>query len=185
MDPAGFHGVSGGGADLGNDIAVVHLDETAPVAPVRTAPDGRAPVVAEPQGPDVHRESDTAAPALTRTKGPHNIETNFDPDVRNIAVEPYRSLQQAWLTTAGNESIGAGGTCFGDFGRPALPRRLERHGGDHDDRRRGLPLERPELPARHPLRPAVPRPRRQCPFRDATRRHRPMPIPVPPSRQAS
>lgn len=117
VDPAGFHGVSGGGADLGNDIAVVHLDETAPVSQFARLPTAGLLSSLNLKG----RTFTGVGYGRTRvdgTKGPHNIETNFDPDVRNLAVEPYRSLQQAWLTTAGNESIGAGGTCFGDSGGP-------------------------------------------------------------------
>ena len=117
VDPAGFHGVSGGGADLGNDIAVVRLDETAPVTQF-----ARLPTAGLLSSLNLKGRTFTAVgygrTRVDGTKGPHNIETNFDPDVRNVAV---RALPQpaAGLADDSRERVDRRRrTCFGDSGGP-------------------------------------------------------------------
>ena len=122
VDPAIFRGNAGaagkgGTSDLGNDVAVVHLDETPPVDYF-----AQLPTAGLLSSLDLNGRTFTAVgfgrTRIDRTKGPNNIETNFDPDVRNVAVQEFRSLQSGALTLSSNPATGDGGICYGDSGGP-------------------------------------------------------------------
>ena len=122
VDPARFHGNAGaaaqfGNSDLGDDIAVVHLDETPPVTEF-----AQLPTAGYLDSSDLKGQTFTAVgygrTRVDRTKGQNNFDLNFDPDVRNVATEAFRSLQSGALTVSGNPATGDGGVCFGDSGGP-------------------------------------------------------------------
>jgi hypothetical protein len=122
VDPAIFHGNAGAGAqygnsDLGDDIAVVHLDETAPVAQFAQLPTAGLLSSLELKG-RTFTAVGYGRTRVDRTRGPNNIEPNLDPDVRNVAIEAFRSLQSGALTVSQNPATGDGGTCNGDSGGP-------------------------------------------------------------------
>ena len=96
------------------DIAVVHLDEAPPIIPARLPTAGLLSSL------DLRGQTFTAVgygrTRIDKTKGPNNIEANFDPDVRHFATGEFRSLQQNWLSVSQNPSTGDGGGCYGDSG---------------------------------------------------------------------
>jgi secreted trypsin-like serine protease len=122
VDPAIFHGESGAGARYGNsamgdDIAVVHLDQTAPVDQFAQLPTAGLLSTLDLRG----RTFTAVGYGRTRadkTEGPNNILPNFDPDVRNVSIEGFRSLQAGALTLSGNPATGDGSICNGDSGGP-------------------------------------------------------------------
>jgi len=122
VDPAIFHGQSGAGAQygnsaLGNDIAVVHLDQPAPIGQF-----AQLPTADFLSTLDLSGQTFTAVgygrTRADKTKGPNNIEPNVDPDVRNVSIEAFRNLRDGVLTVSGNPAAGDGGTCNGDSGGP-------------------------------------------------------------------
>jgi hypothetical protein len=122
VDPAIFHGNAGaaakyGNSDLGDDIAVVHLDEDAPVTQFAQLPTGGLLSSLALKG-RTFTAVGYGRTRVDRTKGPNNILPNLDPDVRNVAVEVFRSLQGGALTVSQNPATGDGGTCDGDSGGP-------------------------------------------------------------------
>ena len=122
VDPAIFRGEFGtsakyGSSELGNDIAVVHLDEVAPVDRfAQLPPAGLLSTL------DLKSQTFTAVgfgrTRLDRTRGPNGIDPNVDPDLRNVSVESFRSLQSSALTLSQNPATGDGGICNGDSGGP-------------------------------------------------------------------
>jgi hypothetical protein len=122
VDPAKFHGTNGfggqgGNSDLANDIAVVHLDETPPVGHF-----ARLPTAGLLSSLNLKGRTFTAVgygrTRVDRTKGPNNIQPNVDPDVRNVSIEAFRSLQASALNVSGNPATGDGSICNGDSGGP-------------------------------------------------------------------
>ncbi len=122
VDPAIFVGTAGtaakhGSSSLGNDIAVVHLDEDAPVGEF-----AQLPAAGQLSTLSLKGRSFTAVgygrTRVDRTKGPNNIEPNIDPDVRYASTQQFLNLRGGVLTLSGNPATGSGGTCFGDSGGP-------------------------------------------------------------------
>jgi hypothetical protein len=123
VDPSVFHGNAGvaakhGNSTLGNDIAVVHLDEPAPASITPAAlPTAGLLASLELKG----QRFTTVGFGIVRSegrRGPNGFQPNRDPSVRNVATETFRSLQSAALTVSQNPATGDGGTCFGDSGGP-------------------------------------------------------------------
>jgi secreted trypsin-like serine protease len=113
----GFAG-KGGNSDLGNDIAVVHLDETAPVDHFAQLPTAEL-LSSMALGDQTFTAVGYGRTRVDRTKGPNNIEPNVDPDIRNVSIEAFRSIQSGGaLTVSGNPATGDGGICGGDSGGP-------------------------------------------------------------------
>jgi hypothetical protein len=124
VDPARFRGNAGaagagGISDMGNDVAVVHLDETPPVDNFARLPTAGLLSTLALQG-RTFTAVGYGRTRVDRTKGPSGIVPNFDPDVRNVALEEFRSLQPGVLTVSQNASTGDGGTCYGDSGGPTF-----------------------------------------------------------------
>ena len=98
------------------DIAVVRLDAAPGIAPARL------PTADLLSSLDLTGQSFTVVgygrTRVDKTKGPNNIEPNFDPDVRDVAVAEFRSLQPNVLTISANPATGDGGSCYGDSGGP-------------------------------------------------------------------
>ena len=122
VDPAKFHGNAGAGAqygnsDLGDDIAVVHLDETPPIDHF-----ARLPTAGLLSSLNLKDRTFTSVgfgrTRVDKTRGQNNIQPNVDPDVRNVANPAFRSLQSGAITMSGNPATGDGGFCFGDSGGP-------------------------------------------------------------------
>ena len=122
VDPARFRGNAGasgqyGSSDLGDDIAVVHLDEAAPVSQFAELPTAGLLSSLDLKG----RTFTTVGYGRTRvdkTKGPNSIQPNIDPDVRNLAIDEFRSLQSGAITVSANPATDDGGACYGDSGGP-------------------------------------------------------------------
>jgi len=123
VDPARFRGNAGaagqgGNSDLGDDIAVVHLDRDAPTGIIVAA----LPTAGLLSSLNLNGQTFTTVGygiVLTdKTKGPNSFEQNLDPSVRNVAIEEFRSLQSGAITVSQNPATGDGGTCFGDSGGP-------------------------------------------------------------------
>jgi Trypsin len=119
VDPNLFVGNSGyaaqyGNSDLSIDIAVVHLDVAPGITPAKLPTAGLLSSL------NLSRQTFTAVGyGRTRddkTKGQNAIEANFDPDVRNVATQGFRSLQAGSITLSQNPSRGYGGWCYGDSG---------------------------------------------------------------------
>ena len=95
-------------------MAVVHLDNAPLITPAQLPTAGLLSSL------DLRGQTFTAVgygrTRTDKTKGPNNIETNYDPDVRNVATGVFRSLQQNWLSVSENPSTGDGGGCYGDSG---------------------------------------------------------------------
>ena len=123
VDPARFRGVAGaavryGNSDLGDDIAVVHLDEDAPTGITMA----ELPTAGLLSTLSLKGQTFTAVGfgvvRSDKTKGPNSWEPNREPDVRNVAIEGFRSLQSGAITVSQNPATGDGGICFGDSGGP-------------------------------------------------------------------
>jgi len=122
VDPTNFHGANGAGtqyghSDLANDIAVVHLDSPAPVTTF-----GELPTAGKLSTLNLKDAAFTAVgygrTRVDKTNGPNNIESNFDPDYRNVATVGFRNLLNAVVDTDENPARGYGGGCYGDSGGP-------------------------------------------------------------------
>ena len=114
LDPgyAGYRGQYG--SSNPRDIAVVRLDQAPPIAPARL------PAAETLSSLDLPGQSFTAVgygrTRVDKTRGPNNIEANFDPDVRNVATSQFVNLRPYWIAVSINVATGNGGTCFGDSG---------------------------------------------------------------------
>ena len=123
-DPANYHGNAGAGTKYGNselgfDLAVVVLDQDAPVKEfAKLPPAGLLTTL------NLRSQSFTAVGygivRTEKTRGPNSFQDNLDPNVRHVATESFRSLQSSALTLSQNPAAGDGGICLGDSGGPHL-----------------------------------------------------------------
>jgi secreted trypsin-like serine protease len=97
-----------------HDIAVVLLDQAPPITPARLPTAGLLS--------SLHLKAQTFTAVgygrtrVDKTGGPHGIEPNNFPDVRNVATLTFSSLQAYWINMSQNPSTGNGGGCYGDSG---------------------------------------------------------------------
>ena len=158
-DPA-YNAYAGpGGSSDPHDLAVVLLDAAPSITPAQLPTAGLLNTTA------LRSQTFTAVGYGTvrssSTTGPNAF---FFDSTRRYAEQFFLSLEPAWLNLSENPSTGSGGTCYGDSGGPALPRWGDQQprGRDHRHRRRGLPRDRQDLPARHTVGPRLPRPVRHA-----------------------
>ena len=95
------------------DVAIVVLDEPAPVAPAQLPPAGLLDSL------DLADEHFVAVgygrTRIDKTRGPNNI---VDQTTRNVITQSFRHLFRSWLTLNGDPGSGEDFTCYGDSGGP-------------------------------------------------------------------